>query len=171
MGIYVNVGGTWKDMSVSGDGPRINVAGTWKTPDEVHINVAGTWKKVWPAYAITVNITNHTSTVLGGGFGAYNYFALLNTGASLDMNGTPISGEYLSAGSANDAEAYVSYTGTTPTSGTYNSWLPLTTSRTFRLDMTGYSYGYTTFTVQIRDAATTTVLGSADIILESDDTP
>jgi hypothetical protein len=77
MGIEHNVAGVWKTPDDIG----MNVAGVWKTPDKVSINVAGVWKDVWPTGP---TVSPSTSTPV------YNYRSsgTCHSGVSFNSNGT-----------------------------------------------------------------------------------
>jgi len=114
MSIHINVGGVWKDLTGS-DGPRINVASTWKTPDSVHINVGGVWKEVW------TNIVYDLSDMPGAyytdeGFATQTYSVRVyfRTDATIDVVRN-------TSGNSNDIETYV-----VPTSESSNLYVRAT---------------------------------------------
>lgn len=114
MSIHINVGGVWKDLTGT-DGPRINVASTWKTPDSVHINVGGVWKEVWTSTVYDLSgMTGSYYTDEGGVTQTYSVVVYFRTDATIDVvrNVT---------GSNNDIETYV-----VPTSESANLYVRAT---------------------------------------------
>jgi len=80
---------------------------------------------------------------------------------------TAISGEWLLTGSNSDYEARATLvSGSTPSTGTLDSWLGLGTDRTWTLTST--SSAQSVLTIEIRDATTLEVLDSATITLETE---
>jgi hypothetical protein len=142
MGIEHNVAGVWKTPDDIG----MNVAGVWKTPDKVSINVAGVWKDVWP--------TGPTVSASANGDGNFRFGAICYAGAQFTNGGieyeytntggttsTGVGGDgtWLDAGAAADVWVNFVRTGGTKTvfdtlgSARYN----LGTTRGYRIQTSG----------------------------------
>ena len=125
--------------------------------------------------SLAVALTNQTviRTVVGGT--ATPGYRLDNTGAALKTNAsgayTAIAGEWLVTGTVADFQTRGTW-GTTG-GGTISgptTWVSLSSTQTWTYSETGTDSS-ATLTVEIRDAATTTVLGTATITLNANGAP
>lgn len=164
MALHQNVGGTWKALTA-----WINVAGTWKKA-AVWQNVDGVWKQITSLATPSASLP---SVINGISFLAGGPTISLNLAGTWSASGGQ-SGTWLTTGANTDFEARASnLTGNTANAtGTYDSWLPLSSTRTWGLTggVVG-SYRSTTFTLEIRLAASPyTVLTTSTVTLEADRT-
>lgn len=165
----------------------------WSTASAIKVWNGTSWAsatfgKVWDGtqwqtfhgstLAAAINSTAASEVVYGAGETLSISYNLSNTGvASLTRSVSGPNGGlffnsatgWLTSGSAADAQVYVSYTGSVPT-GTFNTWLDLSTSRSWGLNLSvpvgGFREKITALSVQIRNKYTLAVLTSATIDID-----
>lgn len=98
---------------------------------------------------------------------------LTNTGVlntiTTDGGTIAVAGEWLvGSNSGASFEAFVTVTAGTLTSGTTGSWVSLGTTTSWTKTQSAIGSGVVTFTLQIREAATQIVRGTATITLQAD---
>lgn len=122
------------------------------------------------------NVTASNSSLAGIGGSATATYRLASSGGAFRTISsgtlTAISGQWLLSGSASDYEAFVSVNsgGTGTPGGTFDTWVNLGTTRNWTLTSEN-SFSTTTFTVQIRNAATLAVVDTAQVTMEVDSAP
>lgn len=151
-----------------------NVSGTWKSNVKAHINVAGTWKlaTVWK------NVAGTWKRITGVSLPASMYASSTAATASISLNSSGAwsetiggSGTWLNGGVNSDYEARVSNVVGTTLTGTVNTWLALSSTRTWSLTSTASVAKYTTFTLEIRMAAApNTVLATSSCTIDAQST-
>jgi hypothetical protein len=129
--------------------------------------------------ASSVEITNVTASNFSlagiGGSATATYRLASSGGAFRTISSgtlTAISGQWLLSGSASNYEAFVSVNsgGTGTPGGTFDTWVNLGTTQNWTLTSEN-SFSTTTFTVQIRNAATLAVVDTAQVTMEVDSAP
>jgi hypothetical protein len=157
---HINVAGTWKNSTV-----WINVAGTWKKA-AVWQNVAGVWKQITTLITATLPASMFSQWLVFSGT-ADAYVTLNSAGTWLERggsNGTWIDG-------VNPASAYEArWTNTSGTLsyGTADTWLALSTTRSWGVQKSSpVGIKSCSGTLEIREAASGTVLDSASVTLEA----
>lgn len=163
----------------------------WSTASAIKVWNGTSWAsaslgKVWDGtqwqtfhgstLAAAINSTSAYEEVWGAGETLSITYTLSNTGvASLSRSASgPTSGLFvngatgwLTSGSAADAQVYVSSSGLNIPSGTLNTWLDLSTSRSWGLSLSVPSGSFrersTSLSVQIRNKYTLAVLTTATI--------
>lgn len=129
------------------------------------------------AAAARVNLTNHTVSDTSTTPGAEASFILNLDGRAqhgelvLGTSGD-YSGEWRVSGASADYESRVTKnSGTTPTTGTLNTWQALSSTRTWALATDADPQTRTcNLTVEIRDAVTLVVLDSCTVVLNAETT-
>ena len=163
----------------------------WSTASAIKVWNGTSWAsaslgKVWDGtqwqtfhgstLAAAINSTSAEENVYNAGETLSITYNLFNTGvASLTRVASgPTDGLFLNSatgwltsGSAADAQVYVSYSGLNVPTGTFNTWLDLSTSRSWGLNVSvpagSFREKSTSLSVQIRNKYTLAVLTSATI--------
>lgn len=144
---------------------------TWTDVQNIYRSDGTSWILVWTR--VLVNIANKTvgDFVFGGGdHWASSSYELLSSGVAREVTSAGgtfnYSGEWLTSGSASSVEVRATLqSGSTP-SGTLNTWLNLGTTRSWTLSRTGIGTSSCVLLVELRNAASGTVLDTATITLQ-----
>lgn len=171
-GSSIKVGSVWKEITQ----PSVNVGGTWKTVNTIYANVSGTWKQVWPDVTLSVNSPDPIWLYAFDGVEPYNAWAqftvdtdgdIYSIATNNDTGGSETSyGTWLTSGNASDVEVYLSGTGSAPSVGTLNTWLPLTFDRTWQWEQVGGGTKSFSGTLTFRNATTLATLDTAEVTIE-----
>jgi hypothetical protein len=141
---------------------------TWTDVQNIYRSDGTSWILAWTR--VLVNIANKTvGSFASGGDSTFSTYELLNTGVARENSGGNIfnySGEWLTSGSASAVEVRATLqSGSTP-SGTLNTWLNLGTTRSWTLSRTGLGQSTCVLLIELRNAASGTVLDSATVTLD-----
>lgn len=119
---------------------------------------------------VGVSITNQSGSVITTTpTDATSTYELTSAGVC-NVDGSPVSGEWLVAGSASAYEVRSTVTsGTLTTDPSAGSWVSLGTTRLWELTRASVGVSTATFTVEIRNASTGAVLDSATIDLTAEE--
>lgn len=163
-------GGSWRTITA----PAVRVGGTWRTVTAGWVRVGGTWRQFFGGGGgggPTVSISNATVNDVGVNNPAGAGYSLVNTGAiQTRVN-------FVASGAGNwitpqtgmsgyDARATVTGGGGGSLSGTVGSWVNLASSQTWELSSAvSGALVSRTLLIEIRDAATLSVLTTATITL------
>jgi hypothetical protein len=162
MAIWIGAGGVWKKIPT----PSTGAGGAWKKLTGAWIGAGGAWKKFFAPI-----------TLLSG-----NYTRLTNAPASYIVNsdgniyapsGLAIVSQYSWSGGASPSgyEVRVDVTSGSFSGGnSTGAWLNCGTTRQWDRGAALNTFQTVSFTVQIRDASSLTVLASASITLTCDRT-
>lgn len=163
MALKLNVSGTWRDAVA-----KVNVGGTWKTA-AVWQNVSGVWKQITALLSATLPASISCLT-----FTSSAPSVTLSSAGTWSTVGGGGSGTWRDSGASSDYQARASNLAgnTSNATGTYNTWLALSTTRTWGLTPGGIGTNRRiTFTLEIRMAASpNTVLATTYVDLENDRT-
>lgn len=160
MAIHVKVSGAWKESTQ----PSVRVGGAWKAVHQAYVRVSGTWKPLLAGATIA------SRSILGTSSAGYELNADGIAYEGVNGSYSAISGEWLLAGSASDFEVRATLnSGTTP-SGTLGSWVALSTTRTWELSAPSGQVRSCELTVEIRRASDSTVVATATITIDADNT-
>lgn len=173
----------------------------WSTASAIKVWNGTSWAsatfgKVWDGtqwqtfhgstLAVAINDCSATEEVYGAGSSLSISYNLSSTGVASFTRSVsgPSAGFFvnsatgwLTSGSAADAQVYVSSSGLNVPTGTLNTWLDLSTSRSWGLNLSvpvgGSRVKSTSLSVQIRNKYTLAVLATAtvDIDISGDDIP
>lgn len=123
---------------------------------------------------VVISITNRSISVITGGFSSATVGYRLNSNGNVERNQQ---GSYSTieqwctpASQASNYEARATIVSGSP-SGTFGSWLALSSSREWTLFAAQNNFETAQITVEIRQTGTTTVLDSATITLTADALP
>jgi hypothetical protein len=180
--VYLNGNGSGQPFSLAGGTYSLSaVASSGYSFTQWTGDVGG----VANVYASSTTITISANTVVQANFAAVSVsdqsvygtvssgYRLRNDGVALfatNGNYTDISGEWLTSGNVGDFEVLASNKTGDSVSGQFDTWLGLSTTRTWTLSAPINQFRSAQFTISIRNAATQTVLDSATIYLEGDNT-
>lgn len=167
--VYARVAGVWQNCI-----PSVKVSGTWTAVTEGWTKIAGTWTQFYTAVTVALSGTTVTSNALPMG-SATSTYTLNSTGAEQETitgigAGTVTIGNWVvPTNLASLYEVYVSVSSGTLSSGgsATGSWLSLGTTRSWLVTATSGSVKTAVISVQIRDAATSTVRATASVTLEA----
>lgn len=169
---HVRVSGTWQEV----DEIHARVSGTWQEVDEGWVKVSGTWQQFYAAFTVTLDSIYTASAFNGAGGDSAagvrvkrdgNISVAENDGGTAlsytaDVGGTP--NEWADPPSATIGDAYhvrMLRTSGTLTAGTDNTWLALTSDRTFENTQTGLGTLAWVGVMQISDDGGSTVLAES----------
>lgn len=161
----VNVSGTWQTVSQ----PYAKVSGAWQPLQAIYAKVSGVWQLVYQSLSALVtdksfsHIVSAPSTATAG-------YRLGSDGVAYTIEGataTGISGEWLLVGTNSDFECRMNYSGDTPSGSGDNVWESLSSDRTWSISVASGTKN-TILSIEIRSAATLTVLTSASINMAAD---
>lgn len=124
------------------------------------------WVQVWPSLVAAISDRFPFSLALFPGSALASY-ALLSSG-SAQVDGSPVSGEWLVSGSASSFEVRATVQSGALTSGTTGSWLNLGTTREWVVERTTLGTNTCALLVEIRNASSGSVLDSATITLTAE---
>lgn len=164
--LHLNDAGTWRQIQ----NVYVNDAGTWRQIQNIYVNDAGTWRLVYQAALIFLTATSvgHTASSPANAFCAFElqsdgdiqrYFGASNGDVGDWI--TPISAA--GGGAAYECRATL-LSGTSP-SGTLNTWLSLTSDRSWSLSRSTIGTTTCTLTIEIRRASDGTVLTSQSVTI------
>lgn len=145
---------------------------TLRTITEAWYQDGANLRKVWPAAAAA--LTNHAISATSGGGTVTATFTLDSAGVASGATspggtgGGTYSGEWMLVGPSSAYEARFTITSGALSTGTAGTWLNLGTSRAWTVTRNTVGTSTCQGTVEIRDAATLTVLATATITLEAD---
>lgn len=163
-------GGSWTELTTL----KRRASGSWTNIADIKRRASGVWVQVWPLVRLTNTNTDAFDPVATAK--ATSHYRLNSTGIA-EVNtgdGTVYStaGTWLLVGSNSDYEARATIVDDTSgtLSGTFGSWLSLSSARIWTNNNLGSGGGVSiaTITVEIRDIATSTVRTSATITLSSE---
>lgn len=139
----IKVGGAWKSI----DDCKVKVASAWKQVDTIYCKVGGAWKEVWNNLVISLDVSSNISQddTAGNGYYALVGLKVLRDGTveqASGNTGSPLSytfrENWAEPPSATIGDAYhvrVTNNGETGAAGTdtgtFGSWLALTSDRTW----------------------------------------
>lgn len=163
---HVGVGGAWKDLAAV----SVGVSGAWKTVTDGWVGVGGAWKKFYAALVIALpaSITetklafSPSPATAGMNFNSNGTYAAAD-GAPAGNWATPTT-----TGVGSDYEIRWTNTSGTLSSGTAGAWLALTSGQSFAVTQSGVGTKSCTGTVEIRDAATSTVQTTSTVTLSAE---
>lgn len=142
---------------------RRRSAGTWVDVQSIKRRSAGTWITAWQNISFSLP-SSVDATAPKSGLSAT---ATLTLGSSGTYSGTK-SGTWVTPTSqAAGLDVYVTYTGAYMT-GTFNTWLAMSTSRTWGLTSDPGTYGNATMTFQFRKSGTTQVINTSTVGISAD---
>jgi len=165
-GINIGIGGAWKNMA----NLSIGVGGVWKQVQKVSIGVGGVWKDVWQNLAVAcADLSANRLTISPAN--AQATITILNDGtwSSTTVGGGTNTGTWLTAGTVAQVEVYLTGSGDALSSGTLDTWLSCSTTRSWTLTNSadGVSTKTWTGTMTFRDATTLATLDTAAISIEA----
>jgi hypothetical protein len=119
----------------------------------------------------SVNISDHTLNKIGNGSStAVASISYNSSGTTTSHTGATLE-TWLVSGAAGDFEIRATLqSGSTPSTGTMDTWQALSTSRAWTLDILIGDTDTSTFLIEIRDATSLAVLDSASITLKGNNT-
>lgn len=172
MSLYLNIGGTWKDLKQA----HSKVSGTWQNLRECHTKVGGVWKRVWPTVALvdptSINSTQNSGVSIdsraaiffnwGGPFpdpddwlDVGNWGTVHSVSPALplvnDVASYPWLQPYLNYNLYEARATVITQTGGSLT-GTFGTWQALTSFREWGIDQHLSGVATLSFTLEIRDA-------------------
>lgn len=161
--------GTWRTITA----PAVRVGGTWRAVTGAWVRVGGTWRQFFSSGGggPTIAISD-ASVIAAGSAGSVNAgYSLLNNGNVQEtINSTPSTvGTWVSPASGMsgfEARATVAAGSGGTLTGTVGSWLSLGTSRIWSLSRASAGFADRTLTIEIRDAASLSVVATATITLD-----
>lgn len=127
-----------------------------------------------PRAAAGGGVSINDRTVFKGGNGTVTVQAtyILDHYGTVRNHNLAILETWLLSGAAGDYESRATLqSGTTPTTGTMNTWQALSSDESWSLAVAAGSTDTSVILVEIRDVATSTVQDSASITLQVDNTP
>lgn len=162
MAIGIGASSAWKNVT----NVRVGVGSAWKQAQSMWVGVGGVWKKVWDylsADAIALSASDFDG--LNGPVSASCVYSSDGNCYTIEGGAAAVSqGTWLLVGSNSDFEVYLSGTGTTPSGSALNTWLPLSTTRTWGLSAgSGPAFQSFSGTVQIRRASDQVVVDTASL--------
>jgi hypothetical protein len=148
--IKVGVSGAWKDVpSVS-----IGVGGAWKSVANAWIGVGGAWKKFYTSLGSQILAQNisalHQTTSPSDATAVVSF---TSAGAAAATGVATPDWTWLLTGSAGDYEIFVTGTGDTPTGSALDTWLALSSNRTWTLTETAVGTKSFSGTYKLRRAS------------------
>ena len=161
-GISVGISSVWKTMN----NLSLGVGGAWKQVEKVSIGVGGVWKDVWQHLSVAVTSISAFDTSLSPSDSTAT-ISIVNDG-TITATGTG-GGTWLVAGTVAQVEVYLSGSGDALASGTLNTWMSCSTTRSWTLTNTTNGANTKTWsgTMQWRDATSLAVLDTAPVDLEA----
>lgn len=171
MTTHVNDGGTWRNLI----GVFVNDSGTWRTIQAVFVNDGGTWRQVFTNAVVSFFGDNIRREDTSGTFPTItcsfevsnNGFLRWSSGASDTRFNAQQWITPTSAAGAN-YEARVTVISGSFDSGTINTWISLATNPVWSISRGVAGGESVSFTLEIRDAFSGTVLDSANFSLTCD---
>lgn len=133
MTTHINDSGTWRTLTEV----HVNDSGTWRNIQEVYVNDGGTWRSVFLFATVTLN-PNYD--VVGINSVEITFESDADISSNSDAFGPVDEGDWLSPTSAAPGLFEIRATltgGVNPTTGTMDTWLALTSNRTWTLDSGG----------------------------------
>ena len=167
MALSIGSGSAWKNVT----NLRVGVSSAWKQAQSVWVGVGGLWKKAWDylnADAIAVFASDFDG--LAGPVNATGVYDSNGTVRKIEGGATTSLGTWLLVGNNSDFEIYLSGTGNTPSGSALNTWLPLSTTRSWYLDLPGSGSESFSGTIQIRRASDQVVVDTASFGLNIEST-
>lgn len=168
-GIYVNVSGTWHEVT----DPQVKVSGSWQAVKEGWVKVSGTWEQFYQRASFSAGTAGTYTDNDPFASGAAEVQLQLNTNGTATIASTsPGTGQLLAWNwidptdlASGSYSARLNTTSGTPSSGSANTDLTLDAARLFKVSSSGPSKSWS-FTLQIKEGST--VLDSANYTLTAD---
>lgn len=154
MTAHVNVSSVWKELT----GIHVNVSSTWKEVSEGWVNVSGVWKQFYTASLLT-DPGNQSFSNVTFSADARNGLRIATDGDVDEIDTGPTytdRGDWYAAGAtSSDYEVFVTNSGDALAFGTLSTWLPLSSSQLWYLEVSPVATETCTLTVTIRHAVNT----------------
>ena len=159
MTMHVNVSGVWKEIP----DPQVNVSGVWKEINEGWVNVSGVWKQFYARPAFEITPTSLFAVAFDPSSANVN-INFQRDGDISALGGTPGAGAWIEPRSATIGDSYqiraTLNSGTSPASGTLNTWQALSSTRAWSWTRSGIGFTLANVTFQIRRVSDSVVVVS-----------
>jgi len=166
MALSIGVSSAWKSVSAV----SIGVSGVWKSVTQMWIGVGGAWKALLTL--VDLGATRSAQKTSISPTDARTGYRINSSGTHEDGVGTASvsytdATTWLLSGAAGDYEVRATVTsGSTPSSGTIDTWMACSTTRTWENIITGLGEIESVLLIEVR-LASSTVLSSMTVTLTS----
>ncbi len=164
MTFKARAGGSWVDVATTA---KRRSSGAWVDVDFIKRRSGGAWTTVWQRISIVDNVANSVRPV-GTATAQYELRSDGSLWFTSGYNTLVQSSDWLDFGASSSYEVRATLTSGTLDSGTTGSWLGLGTTRTWSISQGIVGVNSATITVEIRNAATATVVDTAYITIEAE---
>jgi hypothetical protein len=168
MALSIGNGSAWKNVT----NIKVGSGSVWKQAQSVWVGVGGVWKKAWDylnADAIPLSASDFDG--LQGPVSASCLYSTDGNCYTIEGGAAAVNrGAWLLVGSTSDFQIRVTGTGDTPIGDSLNTWLALTSTRSWGFSLPGQGTRSFTGTAELRRTSDQVVVDSASINIQVEST-